>query len=372
MGIMPAMATPLRRIGILTAGGDCPGLNAVIRAVTRSAVAEGLEVFGIESGFLGLIENRISPLGEADVSGILARGGTILGSHNKCNPAAVAVRRPDGSIATEDRRADCLKNIEAHGLDALVVVGGDGSMSCAARFIEQGVPCVGVPKTIDNDLVGTEVTFGFATAVHVATEALDRVHTTASSHHRVMLVELMGRNAGWLTLHAGIASGADIVLLPEIPYRLEALTEKIQSRRRNGKGYTLVAVGEGAKPVGGSQTVRQFNPLSPDPVRLGGVATVLAEQLETATGIETRATVLGYVQRGGTPVADDRVLGTRFGHAAVGLLARRAFNRLVVQQQGAVTDIPLVEAADRQRTIPADHPMLAAARAVGTSLGDRA
>lgn len=362
------MKTP-KRIGILTAGGDCPGLNAVIRSVVKSAASVGIEVYGIENGFMGLIEDLVRPLSVADVSNILTRGGTILGSHNKCNPAKFAVKR-DGKVVWEDRRDQCVATLEKHGIEVLVVIGGDGSMSAAAHFIARGVPCVGVPKTIDNDLVGTEITFGFSTAVHVGTEALDRVHTTASSHHRVMLVELMGRNAGWIALHAGVASGADVILIPEIPYRLEAIAGKVHERHAKGKGYTIIAVGEGAKPAGGLQTIRRLDPTSPEPVRLGGVSEQLAEQLEQITGIESRATVLGYVQRGGTPVADDRILGTTFGHGAMQLILAGQYNRLVVRQHNAITSIPILEVANKQRLIPLDHPLLAAARAVGTSFGE--
>ncbi len=364
------MHTTPQRIGVLTAGGDCPGLNAVIRSVVKSAAGVGIQVFGIENGFMGLVEDHVRPLALGDVSNILTRGGTILGSHNKCNPSKLAVKGADGKLVFADRRDDCMATLARHNIEALVVIGGDGSMSAAAQFIARGVRCVGVPKTIDNDLMGTDITFGFSTAVHVGAEALDRVHTTASSHHRVMLVELMGRNAGWIALHAGVASGADVILIPEIPYRVEAVADKIRSRHAKGKGYTIIAVGEGAKPAGGLQTIRRLDPSSPDPVRLGGVSEQLAEQLEAMTGIEARATVLGYVQRGGTPVAEDRILGTAFGHAAVNLILAGQFDRMVVRQKGELTSIPILEVAHKQRMIPLDHPLLAAAKAVGVSFGE--
>jgi 6-phosphofructokinase 1 len=259
---------------------------------------------------------------------------------------------------------------EKHGMDALVVIGGDGSMSCAAAMLPLGLRCVGVPKTIDNDLMHTHITFGFATAVETATEALDRLHTTAASHHRIMVVELMGRNAGWLTLHAALASGSDIVLIPEIPYDFEKLCDFCRYRMRNRKAFTIVAVSEGAVPVGGQQVVQQTIAESPDPIRLGGIAHVLQKQFESGTGIETRAVVLGHVQRGGAPCAMDRVLATRFGHAAVGLLAEGRFNRLVVIQRGSLASVPIEDVAHKQRRVPHDSELIAAARSVGTCFGD--
>ena len=364
------MAGPIQRIGLLTGGGDCPGLNAVIRAVTKSAIYEhDLEVFGIEDAFLGLIENRIRRLEPADVSNILTLGGTILGAHNKCDPVRCPVE-VDGKTEYRDMTDRCLANIEANGLDALVVVGGDGTMAAAAGLIERGVNCIGLPKTIDNDLAGTEVTFGFATARDIATEALDRIHTTAASHHRAMVVEVMGRNAGWIGLHAGVASGADVILLPEIPYDLEKIAAKVEDRSRYGKRFTILCVSEGAKPVGGEQVVHRYDPKSPEPVRLGGVGQVVADRVEDRTGVETRCTVLGHVQRGGSPVPADRVLATEFGHAAVQTLMEGKRNRLVAMQAGQVTDIDLLEIAGRQRVIPAEHSLIAAARGVGTSFGD--
>ena len=363
----------VRRIGVLTGGGDCSGLNAVIRAVTKTAIYEhDLEVFGIEDGFLGLVQNRIRPLSEADVSNILTRGGTILGSSNKCNPWDYHVTLPDGSTEARDVSDRCFEHIRQHHLDALVVIGGDGTMSGAANFVRGGVPCVGVPKTIDNDLFGSDITFGFSTAVYVATEALDRIHTTAASHHRAMIVEVMGRNAGWIALHSGIASGADIILLPEIPYDLDRICEQVLERNRRGKRFSILCVSEGARPKGGEQVVAHHDPTSPDPVRLGGVGEVVGDQIQEKTGIETRTTVLGHVQRGGTPVPTDRVLGTEFGHAALQLIVQDKLNRLVVMQGRTITDIDLTEAADKQRRVPVDHPLIAAARGVGTAFGDHA
>lgn len=367
------MPQDIGRIGVLTGGGDCPGLNAVIRAVTKTAIFEfGLEVFGIEDGFLGLIENRIHPLTNDSVSNILTLGGTILGTNNKCNPQRYAVEHEnDGKEVEFVNLTDlCLRNIERNHLDAIIVIGGDGTMSGAANFVNHGVNCIGVPKTIDNDLVGTDVTFGFSTARYVATAALDRIHTTAASHHRAMVVEVMGRNAGWIALHAGIASGADVILLPEIPFDLDKICEFIVERSHKGKRFSILCVSEGARPVGGKQVVDHFDPTSPDPIRLGGVGKVVADQIEDKTRIETRVTVLGHVQRGGTPVPEDRVLATEFGHAAVNAIMAGKQNRLIVMQGRTVTDVELLASAGKQRTVPLDHPLVTAARHIGTCFGD--
>lgn len=363
----------LQRIGILTGGGDCPGLNAVIRAVTKSAIFEhGLEVIGIHDGFLGLIENRMHPLRLQDVSNILTTGGTILGASNKANPQRFRVGTDSqGKPIFEDVSERVLEHVRSRGLDAIVCIGGDGTMSCAHHIIQRGVPCVGLPKTIDNDLMHTDVTFGFHTAVHIATEALDRIHTTASSHHRVMLVETMGRNAGWLALYAGAASGADVILIPEIPYDVRVICNFCHDRMGQGKSSTIIAVSEGAKPMGGQAAVNRVVHDSHDPIRLGGVSEVLADQIAEKTGIETRATILGHVQRGGTPVAFDRVLATRFGYKAVELLTAGQFNHIVVQQDGRITSVPISEVAGRQRLVPLDHSLIRAVKAVGTCMGDR-
>lgn len=364
------MAAGLRRIGVLTGGGDCPGLNAVIRAVTKTALVRySLEVFGIEDGFLGLVQNRMRVLTNADVSNILTLGGTILGTNNKCDPARYPVRK-NGSVEFQDVTDRCLEHVAANQLDALVVIGGDGTMSAASRLVQQGVNCMGVPKTIDNDLEGTDVTFGFATACSIATEALDRIHTTAASHHRVMIVEVMGRNAGWLALYAGVASGADIILIPEVPYDLEKICQRVQERSRHGKRFSIICVSEGARPVGGKPVVNHVDPLSPDPIRLGGVGKVIADQIEEKTGIETRTTVLGHVQRGGTPVPEDRLLATAFGHAAVEGLMEGKKNRLIVMKGRQVTDVDILSAANKQRLVNMDHPLVKAARDLGTSFGD--
>jgi ATP-dependent phosphofructokinase / diphosphate-dependent phosphofructokinase len=363
---------PIKRIGILTGGGDCPGLNAVIRAVSKTAMFDyGWECYGIEDGFLGLIENRIRPLSWLDVSNILIRGGTILGTSNKANPKRFAVGKDaQGKLIFEDVRKKVMANYAEHGLDAVVVIGGDGSMSCAAGLLPMGMRCVGVPKTIDNDLMHTHVTFGFQTAVETATEALDRLHTTAASHHRIMVIEVMGRNAGWLALHSGVAGGGDVILLPEMPFEVEKICEFAIDRMKHQKASTIVVVSEGARPVGGKQVVDRVVADSPEPIRLGGIAHVLQDQLETSTGIESRAVVLGHVLRGGTPCAADRVLSTRFGHAAVELLAQGKFDHLVVVQGGRMTSVPIEDVADKQRLVSPDDELVRIAKSVGTCFGD--
>jgi phosphofructokinase-like protein len=362
------MSQDISRIAVMTGGGDCPGLNAVIRAVTKTALYEyGMEVFGIEDGFLGLVQDRIRPLLEHDVSNILTLGGTILGSCNNCDPCNYRESPESEKHDVTDR---CLENLRSRGIQAMVLIGGDGTMTGAANFVEHGLNCIGVPKTIDNDLVGTDVTFGFSTARYVATAALDRIHTTAASHHRAMVVEVMGRNAGWIALHAGVASGSDIILIPEIPFDIDKICEKVLGRSKHGKRFSILCVSEGAHPRDGQKTVEFHNPDNPDPVRLGGVGKVVADQIHKLTGIETRTTVLGHVQRGGTPVPEDRVLATEFGNAAISALVAGKENRLIVMQGRTVTDIDILHAAGKQRTIPVDHPLIRAARHVGTCFGD--
>jgi len=366
----------IRRIGVMTGGGDCPGLNAVIRAVCLDAFHCGVSVVGIEDGYLGLIENRVRLLGETDMLGILNRGGTILGSNNKSNPAAfvVGMNPPppagDGKPIVKDVTEKCLQHLREHGVEALVIIGGDGTLTSAALFNRMGVPVVGVPKTIDNDIVGTEITFGFQTAVATAAEAMDRCRTTADSHHRAMVVEVMGRNAGWIALHAGVAAGADAILIPEIPFDLTSIWNKIIHRTKRGRKSTLICVAEGAKPRGGQQFVSRVDSTSPDPIRLGGVGKWLSDEIEGATGIEGRYVVLGHTQRGGTPIAADRVLSTMLGNHAMTLLRQGRTGRMVAVQNGRLTDIDLQEPAGKQRLVTSDDPLIQAARAVGTTFGD--
>ncbi len=359
----------LKRVGVLTGGGDCPGLNAVIRAVTKAALDGGLEVMGIEDGYLGLIEDRMRVLRNPDVSGILAQGGTILGASNKANPSAYAVPEGDGWVV-RDVREQIIEHCRKAALDALVIIGGDGTMSGAAELIERGLRVVGVPKTIDNDLWGTEITFGHDTAVATATDAVDKVHSTASSHHRVMVVELMGRYAGWIALHAGMAGGADVILIPEIPFDIHKIAEKCIKRSKVGKRFTIIVVGEGAIPAGGKQFIDHVDESSPDPVRLGGVGRFVAQEVEKTAGIDCRSIVLGHIQRGGMPTARDRLLATKFGYHAFELLAAGKFNRMVVQQDAKIGSVPIADVAGRVRTVPLDHILIRAGRAIGVSFGD--
>lgn len=362
---------PVKTIGVLTGGGDCPGLNAVIRAVTKTAINHyHLNVIGIHDGYLGLIENRMKPLSYDDASNILTRGGTILGSSNKANPADFPVE-VNGKKEMQDVRDRCVRHIKEHDIDTLICIGGDGTMAGAAGLIEKGLTIVGVPKTIDNDLMGTDITFGFDTAVATATEAIDKIHTTASSHHRVMIIEVMGRYAGWIALFSGAASGSDVIILPEIPYDLDAVCDFVRDRSNHGKRYSLIAIAEGAKQRGGELVVQKIDKFSPDPVRLGGIAEKLAHDIENKTDIDCRSVVLGHVQRGGTPTAFDRNLATQFGHYALERLMAGDRNCLVVQQAGSLTTVPLLEIAGKVRTVPLDHPLILAAKGVNTCFGDK-
>ena len=351
------------RIGVLTGGGDCPGLNAVIRAVTKSLIHRAsAEVIGIEQGFLGLIERRVRPLDMRSVAGIMAIGGTILGTHNKANPFGYF---GEGGADVSDRVVTYVREL---GLDGLVVIGGDGSMAITQQLADKGVPVVGCPKTIDNDLAHTDRSFGFDTAVAIVTEALDRLQTTGQSHGRVMILETMGRWAGWIALHAGLAGGADVILVPEIPYRLDEVARVCREREARQR-YTVICVAEGAKPEGGSFTVKERIEDSPEPVRLGGVGNVLRAQLEPLLGCEVRTTILGHVQRGGPPTPFDRVLATQYGHAAAELIAQRRFNRVVVLRGECIESVPLADVAGRSRNVPLDHPLLRTATDTGISLG---
>ncbi|MEY5031081.1 MAG: 6-phosphofructokinase 1, partial [Planctomycetota bacterium] len=279
--------------------------------------------------------------------------------------------KPDGTPIWEDVTEKCLTTIARERLDAVIVIGGDGTMACAAPIAAAGINVIGVPKTIDNDLVGTEITFGFLTAVATATEALDRLHSTADSHHRVMVCEVMGRNAGWIALTAGVASGSDVILLPEVPFDLRKIADDIE-RRMRGPGFAIVVVAEGARPANGHQVVGRYDPTSPDPIRFGGIGNLVATEISDLTGIETRTTVLGHTQRGGAPIAADRILATNFGFHAMAVLASGKRNRMVVRENNLFSDIDLFETVGKQRLVPVDHPLIAAARAIGTSFGDGA
>ncbi|MHB0868899.1 MAG: 6-phosphofructokinase [Chloroflexota bacterium] len=360
----------VRRIGVLTGGGDAPGLNAVIRAVVKTAHNQyGWEVMGIEDGFEGLLFQRQPRLlGMEDVRGILPRGGTILGTTNRGNPFAYQME-VDGRVETRDLSHEALARIRELDLDALVVIGGDGSLSIALELYQMGAPMVGIPKTIDNDLSATDITFGFDTALHTATDALDKLHTTAESHHRVMILEVMGRNAGWIALEAGLAGGADVILIPEIPYRLDSICDCIRLRDLAGRKFSLVVVAEGAMPHQGDQ-VYQEEASAGRPGRLGGIANHLALSLKEAVSQEARVTVLGHLQRGGSPTPFDRILGTRFGAAAVRLIAEGGIGQMVALHTPDVAPVSLTEAVGALKRVAPQGEMARTARGLGICLGD--
>jgi 6-phosphofructokinase 1 len=358
-----------QRIGILTGGGDCPGLNAVIRGVTKTAINKyGADVLAFYDGFLGLIENRFTMLTFESVSGILTQGGTIIGTSNKADPFAYAVTE-DGRSVVRDVSDETMDLYHDLGLEALIAVGGDGTMNIAGMLAGKGANIVGVPKTIDKDLLETDTTFGFDSARQVATEAIDRLHSTAQSHHRVMVVEVMGRNAGWLALESGIAGGADVVLIPELPYEIDEIIRVARERSRFGKRFSIVAVAEGARPQGGDRVVAKIVADSPEQVRLGGIGHQIAGQVEEATAIECRVTQLGHLQRGGTPTPLDRVLATQFAVKAMDLVARKRFNRMVALKGTEIVSVPIEKVMGKQRLVPADSPLIEAGLSVGTSFG---
>ena len=359
----------MKRIGILTGGGDAPGLNAVIRAAVKTAIHEyGCEVLGIRNGYDGFIDEQgIIPLGLDDVRGILPRGGTILGAANRGNPYARKVIRR-GKEVTVDVSDEIVRGIKRLKLDALLVLGGDGTLRIAHELHQKGVPVIGVPKTIDNDIGGTDITFGFDTALNIATEAIDRLHTTAESHHRVMILELMGRDSGFIALHSGVAGGADVILIPEIPFNYDAVVAKIRRRVEHGTLFSILAISEGARPAGGAQIFSRSGNEVYVP-RLGGISQVVGEYIE-AQGFETRVTVLGHLQRGGTPTAFDRWLATRYGAAAVRLAAQNKFDRMVALRSAQIIDISLEEAIAVPKRVEVDGDAVITARGLGISFGD--
>ncbi len=359
----------IKKIGILTGGGDCPGLNAVIRAVTKSAIANyGWEVFGIEDGFAGLIEKRGHELTNAHVSGILTLGGTILGTSNRANPFRVPVEK-DKKIVFADRSDQAIEHLKQWGIDVLVAIGGDGTLSIANQLCKKGVPVVGIPKTIDNDLMETDFTFGFHTAVSIATDALDRLHTTAAAHHRVMILEVMGRNAGWIALHSGSASGADVILIPEIPYSMAEVCKTVKNRAKHGKKFSLIVVAEGAKEKGGKMIVKGIDPKNPYPVKLGGVGEYLEARIAELTELETRCAVLGHIQRGGSPVPEDRNLGTLFGTHAAELIAHKKWSHMVCVQGTAIKSVSIEQAVNKLKLVTSDNAIVKASEAIGISFG---
>jgi phosphofructokinase-like protein len=358
---------PITRIGVLTGGGDAPGLNAVIRAVVKSAYNAGIECIGLEDSFDGLLEpGRSRTLTPRDVRGIMRLGGTILGTVNRGNPFADFIETSEGSRSYSDR---CVEMFHKMGLGALVVIGGDGTLAIAHQFCGRGIPIVGVPKTIDNDIVGTTNCFGFDTAVAFATDAIDRLHTTAEAHRRIIVVEVMGRYAGWIALYAGVAGGADAILIPEVPFDLSAIAERLGERDRWGAHFSIVVVAEGAFPAGGKLALLE-EAREGHVERLGGIGAKVADALGTLTGKETRSVVLGHLQRGGAPTSFDRILATRFGGKAVDLVRQGEFGTMVAFDPPDIVAKPLAEVVGRVKTVPKTFDLLVTAKALGVTFGD--
>ncbi|HEX7242857.1 MAG TPA: ATP-dependent 6-phosphofructokinase [Longimicrobiaceae bacterium] len=360
----------IRRIAINTGGGDAPGLNAVIRAATLAALQNGWEVLGIRRGYMGILEGEVDgepgvfPLTAHAVRGITHLGGTILGTTTRGNPFGLEVRQPDGTWGKVDRSDEIVRRFREMEVDALIAIGGDGSLNIAHALHEKGLPVIGVPKTIDNDLRATDVTFGFATAVEVATDAIGRLHSTAEAHQRVMVVQVMGRHTGWIALESGLAGGADVILIPEIEYSLERIAEKVRERDAHGRRFSIVVVAEGARPRGGE-------PSYADPTgRYGGIADRLAADLAVLTGKETRSMVLGHIQRGGSPIASDRNLALRFGAAAVRCIGEGSLGTMVALQGDAVRAVPLQDAVGEIKRVPPHNDRLVTARQLGIAFGD--
>ena len=336
------------RIGILTAGGDCPGINAAIRGVGKTALQYGMEVIGISSGFLGLLNKEYVQLDENQLSGILTLGGTILGTSRE-NPY-----KQGATMSTVNKPELIRKNYEALGLDALVCIGGNGTMRTAAQLSGEGINIIGIPKTIDNEVWGTDITFGFDSALAITTDALDRLHTTANSHKRIMVIEVMGHHAGWLALYSGLAGGGDVILLPEIPFETELVAKCLQKRARDKKPYSIVVVAEGI-PHPKKEKAGHF----------------IARKIEEITGLETRETILGYIQRGGSPSPNDRILATRFGAHAVELIAKKKFGHMVALKGQEISSVPLKDVGSKTRLVPADFPLISKGRKMGINFGDR-
>ena len=363
------MAGPIRRIAVSTGGGDAPGLNAVIRSVVLSAIGRGWDVLGIRRGYTGLLDTtKIVQLDADAVRGITHIGGTILGTTNKGDPFAFPVTLPGKPTELVDRSVEVVEIFRRLAIDALIAIGGYGSLRIASRFAAKGIPIVGVPKTIDNDLTGTVATFGFDTAVSVATDAIDRLHSTAEAHERVMVVEVMGRYAGWIALNSGVAATADVVLIPEIPFDIARVCDKITDREAHGRRFSIVVVAEGATPAGGSVVIKGEE-LGREAL-LGGIGEQIAAQIQELTGKETRTVVLGHIQRGGRPTTFDRLLALRFGAAAVRLVEAGTFNHMVALDPPVVLAVPLEVATSRLKTVPVDSDTVLTARDLGISFGD--
>ncbi|MFA8299935.1 MAG: 6-phosphofructokinase [Hyphomicrobiales bacterium] len=343
------MSDKKKRIGILTAGGDCPGLNAAIRGVGKTAIIDhGMEVIGINSGFLGLINKEYIPLTEENLSGIITLGGTILGTSRE-----KPYKKKRNGVLVVDKPKLIVDHYKEMNFDCLVVIGGNGTMSTAHRLSEEGLNIIGIPKTIDNDVWGTDNTFGFDSALSIATEAIDRLHTTANSHRRTMVIEIMGHHAGWLTLYSGMASGGDVILIPEIPYNMKKVAKCLEERVKNGKPFSIVVVAEGIKHP-----------------KKAHAANYIAQQIQELTGLETRETILGYIQRGGSPTATDRILATRFGTYAADLIVNENYGQMVIEDQGAIHHRPLSEIGGKTRLVPTDHELIQQLRKMGACFGD--
>ena len=382
------MEDRVKKVAILTNGGDAPGLNAVIRAIVKTARTNGVECYGFVEGYKGLLNNNYVKLDlETNASGLLTKGGTIIGASNNTNVFNYKVKNEDGTEEYKDLSDVCVQNIKDDGFDCLFTLGGDGTQKSSRDFSLKGIRCIGVPKTIDNDVAHTDQTFGFDTAVSIITEALDRIHTTAESHHRVMVVEVMGRYAGWLALESAIAGGADVALIPEIPYDINSIVNKINERRARGKEFSIVVVSEGAKPKDGEITIKRTldQGAGLDNIRLGGIGEKLAAEIEELTGIASRNTTLGYVQRGGSPSAFDRVLSTKYGCKAMELALEGIFNVLVTYKDGKMSYVTLEDVVGNNkvvgaasgntkesniRKVPMDSDLIKIARDLGMSLGD--
>lgn len=356
-------------IAINTGGGDAPGLNAAIRAATLAALKRGWNVYGIKNGYGSIYTDEpFIRLTEKSVRGITLMGGTILGTANKGNPFDMPFEKEDGSMGTKDVSDHLMKTFDEYNIDALVAIGGDGSMKIAGKLVEKGLKIVGVPKTIDNDIWGCDVSLGFDTARSIATEAIDRITTTAESHQRLMVVEVMGRYAGWIALFSGLASTADVILLPEIPFTYDSIIEKIEERKAKGKNYTMIVVAEGAKPEGG-EMVTKGKEVGQE-VQLGGIANQVATELTERTGQESRSVVLGHLQRGGSPTTYDRLISLRFGAAAVRCIEAGNFNKLVTLRHNVLTSIPIADVAGKMKSVPLDSDTVQTARDIGICLGD--
>lgn len=359
-----------KRIGVLTGGGDCPGLNAVLRAVIKTAINKyNYEVIGFRDGYRGLVMNDFIKFKSDDASGILDKGGTILGTSNKHNPFNYKVER-NNKVEYLDLSDRVVDNLQMHKIEYMVFIGGDGTLTSARDFSRKGVKAIGVPKTIDNDLSGTDKTFGYMTAIDTATEAIDKLHSTAESHHRVMILEVMGRYAGWIALESGLAGGADVILIPEIPYDLEKVYKKLEERRSHGKHFSIVVVAEGAKPKDGDMVISKIVEDSPDAIRLGGIGEKLADDLEKIYGLETRVTVLGHLQRGGRPNPYDRILSTRYGVKAVELINEGEHGVMVCLKGNEIATVSLEDAVGKLKTVPTDGELIRISKAIGLCFGD--